>query len=99
MIIKSNLFFQAFIIAFTSNFIPRLVYRLTETEDNSLTGFLNYSMSTYYNLNVSTPDNTCRYPDYREPSDSVNEYQYTRFFWHVLAARLAFVVVFEVLTS
>jgi hypothetical protein len=38
----------------------------------------------------------CRYPDYREPPDSPNKYNYTDLFWHILAARLAFVVVFEV---
>jgi len=38
----------------------------------------------------------CRYPDYREPPDSPNKYEYTIMYWHILAARLAFIVVFEV---
>lgn len=38
-----------------------------------------------------------RYPDYREPPWSSRKYEYTSMFWHILAARLAFVVVFEVI--
>lgn len=37
-----------------------------------------------------------RYRDYREPPDSAEPYSYTLQFWHVLAARLAFIIVFEV---
>ena len=37
-----------------------------------------------------------RYPDFREPPHTENEYKYSSLFWHILAARLAFVVVFEV---
>lgn len=39
----------------------------------------------------------CRYPDYREPPWSPDRYDRSKMFWHVLAARLAFVVVFEVI--
>jgi anoctamin-1 len=38
----------------------------------------------------------CRYSDYREPPDVANMYEKTAMYWHILAARLAFVVVFEV---
>lgn len=38
----------------------------------------------------------CRYSDYREAPDSPTKYAYTIMFWHILAARLAFIVVFEV---
>jgi len=41
----------------------------------------------------------CRYPDYREPPWAARKYKKTAMFWHVLAARLAFVVVFEVSIS
>jgi anoctamin-1 len=37
-----------------------------------------------------------RYADYREPPDASNKYDRTSMYWHILAARLAFVVVFEV---
>lgn len=37
-----------------------------------------------------------RYRDYRDPPHSPVPYGYTLQFWHVLAARLAFIIVFEV---
>lgn len=37
--------FQAFIIAFTSDFIPHLVYTLSVSSDYSLKGFLNHSLA------------------------------------------------------
>jgi hypothetical protein len=37
-----------------------------------------------------------RYADYREPPYETNKYEKTAMYWHILAARLAFVVVFEV---
>jgi anoctamin-4 len=39
---------------------------------------------------------SCRYRDYRDPPHSLVPYGYTLQFWHVLAARLAFIIVFEV---
>ncbi|XP_043474457.1 anoctamin-1-like [Leptopilina heterotoma] len=96
---------NAFILAFTSNFIPRLVYRLTISKDYSLSGFLQHSLSNFNTsdfknesrpmIELNNHINNCYYPDYREPPNSVNKYQYTNLFWHILAARLAFVVVFE----
>lgn len=38
----------------------------------------------------------CRYRDYRAPPWSSKPYEFTLQFWHVLAARLAFIIVFEV---
>lgn len=67
--------------------------------DGTLSGFVENSLSKF---NTSDdPANyketmICRYPDYREPPDSPNKYQYNLLFWHILAARLAFVVLFEV---
>ena len=95
---------NAFIIAFTSNFIPELVYRHVVSQNNSLVGFLDYSLATF-NVSDYPPQNkpddpldlnitTCRYPDYRNPPGD-NQYKYAPIFWHILAARLAFVVVFE----
>ncbi|XP_031841577.2 anoctamin 1 isoform X1 [Nomia melanderi] len=97
---------NAFIIAFTSNFIPRLVYRMIVSENYSLEGFLEHSLSKFdtsdlkngtapFSLPGQEDIKICRYPDYREPPDSMNKYEHTIMFWHVLAARLAFIVVFE----
>ncbi|CAG0884101.1 unnamed protein product [Darwinula stevensoni] len=93
---------NAFIIAFTSNFIPRIVYRMNVSPDDSLKGFLNHSLA-YFNVSDFPPEyapqvsghSVCRYPDYREPYWREDKYNPTSMFWHVLAARLAFVVVFQ----
>lgn len=94
---------NAFIIAFTTNFIPELVYRNVVSKDGSLEGFLDYSLSKFnvndYPLEYRSNETSvevleCRYPDYRNPP-GLNEYKYAPIFWHILAARLAFVVVFE----
>lgn len=37
-----------------------------------------------------------RYPDFREPPWSPNKYERTAMYWIIFAARLGFVVVFEV---
>ncbi|KAH0616784.1 hypothetical protein JD844_028174 [Phrynosoma platyrhinos] len=42
-----------------------------------------------------SPLKYCRYRDYRDPPHSPMRYGYTLQFWHVLAARLAFIIVFE----
>ncbi|KAI4465729.1 ngep-related [Holotrichia oblita] len=105
---KYNRFFgyrqeEGFIIAFTSNFIPRLVYAVAFSKDHTLDGYLNHSLA-YFNTTdfqvASYPNNSvqyeiCRYPDYREPPWVSRDYERTSTFWHILAARLAFVVVFE----
>jgi anoctamin-1 len=73
------------------------------SEDHSLKGYLNFTLS-YFNTshfqNESYPrkhnsEEICRYPDFREPPWSPNRYEKTVTYWHILAARLAFVVVFE----
>ncbi|XP_019698195.1 anoctamin-1 isoform X2 [Harpegnathos saltator] len=103
---KLSVITNAFIIAFTSNFIPRLVYRLTISDNYSLEGFLEHSLSKFNTSDLKNGTqpipslgqhsvDVCRYPGYREPPDSTNKYEYTIMFWHVLAARLAFIVVFE----
>ncbi|XP_066904269.1 anoctamin-1-like, partial [Halyomorpha halys] len=90
-----------FIIAFTSDFIPRLVYILTVSEDRSLAGFLNDSLAIMNttDLDLDHPPfpsiPLCRYPDYREPPWSPDKYMKTNMYWRVLAARLTFVVIFE----
>lgn len=98
-------FFQGFIIAFTSEFIPRLIYRFSVSPDSSLNGYLNHTLAFFNTTdfpegkqprNPTEHVDMCRYPDYREAPWATNPYERTVFFWYVLAARLAFVVVFEV---
>ncbi|KAK7864472.1 hypothetical protein R5R35_011703 [Gryllus longicercus] len=101
---KLSVITNGFIIAFTSNFIPKLVYVTSVSPDHSLSGFLEHSLSFFNTSDFekgSEPAHVienvtiCRYPDYREPPESNNKYDKTAMYWHVLAARLAFVVVFE----
>jgi len=82
---------NAFIIAFTSEFIPKLVYRTFYSEDNSLKGYINFTLS-YYDLGNST---ICRYPDYNLPPWHEDKYDRSLVFYHILFAKLLFVVLFE----
>jgi len=53
-------------------------------------GFLSFSWSSSSVISLN------RYRDYRAPPWSPEPYDFTLQFWHVLAARLAFIIVFEV---
>ncbi|XP_077552647.1 anoctamin-4-like [Haemaphysalis longicornis] len=98
---------NAFMIAFTSEFIPRLVYSLRHSKDLSLSGFVNFTLSKFdvddYDEDAR-PDNTtlegtmvreCRYLGFREAPNTDNEYQLSSVFWVITTAQLCFVVVFE----
>ncbi|KAK5935931.1 hypothetical protein CgunFtcFv8_021242 [Champsocephalus gunnari] len=98
---------NAFVISFTSDFIPRLVYQYMYSLDGTMHGFVNHTLS-YFNVSDFQPGTAplqpmhlgykveiCRYKDYREPPSSGSQYELSKEFWAVLAARLAFVVVFQ----
>ncbi|XP_048342339.1 anoctamin-1 isoform X2 [Sphaerodactylus townsendi] len=104
---KLAVIINAFVISFTSDFIPRLVYLYTYSENGTMHGFVNHTLS-YFNvsdfqegtapndpLELGYPVQMCRYKDYREPPWSENKYEIAKDFWAVLAARLAFVIVFQ----
>ncbi|XP_069048889.1 anoctamin-4 isoform X3 [Lepisosteus oculatus] len=108
---------NAFVIAVTSDFIPRLVYAYKygpcagqgQAGEKCMVGYVNatlsiFQVSDFENRSEPRTDGTdmfgspikyCRYRDYREPPNSKQPYTYTLQFWHVLAARLAFIIVFE----
>ncbi|XP_028809715.1 anoctamin-4 isoform X2 [Denticeps clupeoides] len=108
---------NAFVIAITSDFIPRLVYAykygpcagLGHAGERCMMGYVNATLSVFRVMDFESrseprtngsdmfgePVRYCRYRDYREPPDSADPYSYTLQFWHVLAARLAFIIVFE----
>ncbi|KAL1140334.1 hypothetical protein AAG570_000266, partial [Ranatra chinensis] len=92
---------NGFIIAFSSDFIPRIVYIFGVSENHSLEGFMNHSLAIMdtRDLDLVHPPNTsvpfCRYPDYRAPPWSPNKYDKTHMYWTVLTARLIFVLIFE----
>uniref|UniRef100_A0A670YEE3 Anoctamin n=1 Tax=Pseudonaja textilis TaxID=8673 RepID=A0A670YEE3_PSETE len=104
---KLAVIINAFVISFTSDFIPRLVYLYMYSESGTMHGFVNHTLS-YFNVSnfqggtapkddmeLGYPVQICRYKDYREPPWSENKYDIAKDFWAVLAARLAFVIVFQ----
>lgn len=111
---KVAVLMNAFILAFTSEFIPKLVYRYqyapdrNSTHGGTLKGYINNSLAsidlkTLYEWEPGTePQNPtanlnytrdyCRYSSYR---DSTYPYNYSKEYWNLVAARLAFVIVFQ----
>lgn len=95
---------NAFVIAITSDYIPRFVYEYkygpcanrVEQNENCLKGYVNNSLS-FFNLSELSIGKSgyCRYRDYRGPPWSSKPYEFTLQYWHILAARLAFIIVFE----
>ncbi|XP_036399069.1 anoctamin-3 [Megalops cyprinoides] len=94
---------NAFVIAITSDYIPRFVYAfkygpcVNQTYGNiCLAGYMNSSLSVFdMGDQKNGHPRYCRYRDYRAPPWSAQPYEFTLQFWHVLAARLAFIIVFE----
>ncbi|XP_076965063.1 anoctamin-1 isoform X1 [Callospermophilus lateralis] len=104
---KLAVIINAFVISFTSDFIPRLVYLYMYSRNGTMHGFVNHTLS-FFNVsdfqNGTAPNDPldlgyevqiCRYKDYREPPWSEHKYDVSKDFWAVLAARLAFVIVFQ----
>lgn len=99
---------NAFILAFSSYFIPKMVYTLKVNPDHSDNGFLEYSLA-YFNtsdfLNGTAPEENpnnitiCRYPEFRNPPNHEFKYKRPIDYWHILAARLAFIVIFQNLVT
>uniref|UniRef100_A0A8C4Q1L8 Anoctamin n=1 Tax=Eptatretus burgeri TaxID=7764 RepID=A0A8C4Q1L8_EPTBU len=106
---------NAFIMAFTSDSIPRFVYYFSkhdthnDTVTHTMVGYINSSLSVFriedfqpwsvpntvpYWFNNAT-DLNCRYRDYRYPPGEAHQYELTTVFWHVLAARLAYIIIVE----
>uniref|UniRef100_A0A8C4GYK5 Anoctamin n=1 Tax=Dicentrarchus labrax TaxID=13489 RepID=A0A8C4GYK5_DICLA len=102
---KFSVIINAFVISFTSDFIPRLVYQYMFSQTGTMHGFIDHTLS-YFNVSNfkpgTAPQNSehgdiivCRYKDYREPPWSPDAYMFSKQYWCVLAARLAFVIVFQ----
>ncbi|CAH1104118.1 unnamed protein product [Psylliodes chrysocephalus] len=102
---------NAFIIAFSSHFIPRLVYEMRVSTEHNEEGYLEHSLA-YFNtadfppesapINPSINVTVCRYAEYRNPfniTEMDQKYKRPIIYWHILAARLAFIVVYQNLVS
>ncbi|XP_028309608.1 anoctamin-7 isoform X2 [Gouania willdenowi] len=77
---------NAFLIAFTSDFLPRLLYRYKF--ENNLHGYVNFTLA--YAPSNYTDYPMCRYKSFRD-----NNGNYTLFYWELLAVRLGFIIAFE----
>ncbi|KAK2881507.1 hypothetical protein Q8A67_018775 [Cirrhinus molitorella] len=77
---------NAFLIAFTSDFLPRLYYRYTT---GSMSGYINFTLSVAP-ANFTESYMTCRYRGLRDDKG-----QATQDYYHLLAIRLSFVIIFE----
>ncbi|XP_007955105.1 anoctamin-5 [Orycteropus afer afer] len=96
---------NAFIVAFTSDIIPRLVYfyAYSTNATDPLRGYINNSLSVFLiadftNRTAPTEKRdilTCRYRDYRYPPEHELKYSPNMQFWHVLAAKMTFIIVME----
>ncbi|XP_016018253.2 anoctamin-2 isoform X3 [Rousettus aegyptiacus] len=103
---KFSVISNAFVIAITSDFIPRLVYQYSYSHNGTLHGFVNHTLS-FFNISQlkegTQPENSqfdqevqfCRFKDYREPPWAPNPYEFSKQYWSVLSARLAFVIIFQ----
>ncbi|XP_076009396.1 anoctamin-6 [Genypterus blacodes] len=83
------------------------VYPYGEQSTHTMEGYINSSLSLF-NIkdfsNASKPlhepywfrnTNTCRYRDFRFPPGHPREYDYNTLYWHVIAAKMAFIIVVE----
>lgn len=97
---------NAFIIAFSSNLIPRLVYMAVVSTNKTDIGYLNHSLAYFDTVDfkegtapttsIFSNVSSCRYPEYRNPPDHPDlPYKRPTIYWHILAVRLAFIVVFQ----
>ncbi|XP_065672900.1 anoctamin-3 isoform X2 [Hydra vulgaris] len=92
------------VIALTSEFIPRIVYKYKYSSDHSLNGYLNWSLS-YYNVTnfkeyekpLQTPLHPiCRFAGFH---DSKSPYDFNKTHWEVWTVRLTFVFIFQFVIS
>ncbi|TMS35135.1 hypothetical protein L596_002595 [Steinernema carpocapsae] len=102
---------NALVIAFTSDFVPKMLYMFTHS---SLLGYVNDSLSYFDSADLVIKHSdyknvtVCRFKDYRKIPCSLagrmptslsgecdDDYGYSFERWYVLVARLAFVLIFE----
>ncbi|CAL8354118.1 unnamed protein product [Lota lota] len=79
---------NAFLLAFSSSFVPRLYY--SWTHDGSLTGYINSTLSYAPHNTTGQSHPICRYRGYRDQKGN-----YLPEFFQLLALRLTFIIVFE----
>ncbi|XP_068579060.1 anoctamin-2 [Cebidichthys violaceus] len=102
---KFSVITNAFVISFTSEFVPRMVYQYMYSVNGTMNGYTEHSLS-YFNVSNFSPGSAstttlitgvsmCRYKDYRDPPWDPDAYTFSKQYWSVLAAKLAFVIFFQ----
>uniref|UniRef100_A0A8C7PIW0 Anoctamin n=1 Tax=Oncorhynchus mykiss TaxID=8022 RepID=A0A8C7PIW0_ONCMY len=95
---------NAMIIAFTSDMIPRLVYYWSfsvypygEHSSHTMQGYINNTLSVFDIQDFSNKISLSyfRYRDFRYPPGHHRQYEYSIYYWHVIAAKMAFIIVVE----
>jgi anoctamin-4 len=80
-----------------------MVYKFVYSDSHDLKGYIYHSLSIFNTSdyreewgakNENDPE-TCQYRGYRNPYNTTDPYGLSPVYWHVFAARLAFVVIFE----
>ncbi|XP_064214000.1 anoctamin-3 isoform X2 [Tribolium castaneum] len=95
---------NAFVLAFTSDFVARIVYRFAKNE--TLVGYIKGTMSLYdmadygrtlqaKSLTSNRSSRMCYYKALRYPPDHPKEYQPSDYFYYEAGMRLLCVIVFE----
>ncbi|XP_061402791.1 anoctamin-5-like [Musca vetustissima] len=94
----------AMIIAFSTNLIPKIVYKYA-THDDELQGYLNFTLAYFNTSDFPQPPNfgyskygnvtLCRYIEFRNPPGGEFPYKRPIVYWKILMARLAFIVIFQ----
>uniref|UniRef100_A0A3Q3W8I0 Anoctamin n=1 Tax=Mola mola TaxID=94237 RepID=A0A3Q3W8I0_MOLML len=106
---KFSVITNAFVISFTSEFVPRMIYQYMYSVNGTMNGYTEHSLS-YFNVSDFPPGTAptttlitgvtmCRYKDYRDPPWEPDAYTFSKEYWSVLAAKLAFVIFFQVLNE
>ena len=91
---------NALIIALTSEFIPKAVYMYHYSQDQSLAGYVDFSLSHIDMRDIDAQSKilpsspTCRYPNFMTGPAGVEPYSPNIKFWHIWFAKLLFVTLF-----
>eukprot|EP00069_Balaena_mysticetus_P012414 bmy_21657T0 len=93
---------NAMIVAFTSDMIPRLVYYWSfsvppygDHPHYTMEGYINNTLSYFNVADFKSKSKENPYRDFRYPPGHPQEYKHNIYYWHVIAAKLAFIIVME----
>lgn len=90
-------------VAFSSNFIPRMVH--DHSEDLKNIEYIDFIFAFFDTKDFEetsmpqTPNGevieVCRYPEFRNGPGGAQAYKRPYYYWKILAARLAFIIIFQ----